>query len=48
MELTCKRCGYKWTARFDDVPKACPRCKNYHYAIEPRRKKKENKNGTGG
>ena len=28
-ELTCQRCGYRWTPNGDGNPKACPNCKNY-------------------
>ena len=50
MDLECKRCGYKWMAKFDKKPKVCSRCKSIYwekeltnYWKEVRRKNKVNK-----
>lgn len=30
-ELKCVKCGHKWIPRKAEVPKACPRCKNFNW-----------------
>jgi DNA-directed RNA polymerase subunit RPC12/RpoP len=29
----CVRCGHEWKPRFEQVPKCCPACKSYRFAI---------------
>ena len=31
MKCKCLRCGHEWTARTDDKPISCPRCKRYDW-----------------
>ena len=33
--LRCTRCGYVWRPRGRAMPKACPRCNSYLYAVRP-------------
>lgn len=29
LQYSCRLCNYKWSPKFDRVPKACPSCKAY-------------------
>jgi len=31
VQLKCKRCGYDWMPQQPQLPKVCPRCKNYKW-----------------
>lgn len=35
-EHNCKRCGFKWASRIDEMPLACPRCKSYRWGVKKR------------
>lgn len=44
-EFECKKCGYIWYSRFEEGPKACPRCKRYDWDKETTQNL-NNKEGT--
>ena len=40
MNLQCKRCGWNWTSRKEELPACCPKCKRYDWNIGEKDKPK--------
>lgn len=38
LKLKCKRCGYEWIPRTENLPKQCPRCKSPFWQEDKRTK----------
>ena len=43
MELTCRKCKYRWVKRVDDLPKECPECKSRRWNEDPQPKYRRNR-----